>query len=120
MFQDAHKRYGEAIETLREGILISRYDILALIKNDPYFVKDNAGDHAQYRHLYFPIRFGVIDHGTTDITSLTERRGHHKDLQLYIDTLKRLVYFKYKNPQQDWSAALEAQSVAFENYINGD
>ena len=65
MLKDEQKRYGETIEKLREGESISRSDIMSLLENDPYLVKDDAGDHAQYRHLYFPIRFGVIDHGTT-------------------------------------------------------
>lgn len=119
ILQEAQTRYRDAIAALREGTKISRSDIIKLLKNDPYLVREKTTDgHAKFSHTIFTVTFCVQAHNTTDITGATERRGHHKALQVYVNTLVRLMHDKSVNPVNDWQAVWKAQATAFDNYVN--
>ncbi len=116
----AHTHYREAIEALRERQKISRTEIINLLEKDPYFTRVKTTDgHAKFSHKVFTVTFCVQAHNTTDITGATERRSHHEVLQVYVNTLAKLMHSKSDNPISDWQAVWNMQESAFHNYVNG-
>ena len=81
--------YHPTIEALREGERTNRQNIITVYRADPFLRREKTRDgHEKFVCTLTGATFGVVAHGTNDITGEDERWGHHKAMQTHVNVIK--------------------------------